>query len=194
MFELTEAKRYPFYRAREIVRLMNDSVERAEMFSSSLPHDALDLEPEPEIRARAQKRLEELYGSALAEIERTPIATTTVLPEEETKDEYEFRLFSRPAYKGFGPGTSRNGLAKVALRSPSPLNKEPGFLVPQRPDSHYLTGETTRESWQEYEAAATSGENLLRGLGTHWVGISTPSSAIRQCLSTYSQGIVSRGE
>ena len=84
-------------------------------------------------------------------------------------EEYSFRLFARPVVPGLPEGEEQ-GPQRICLRSPSPANDEPGFVNAERPATYYFTGETSTERAEQYRRAAVSGEQLLQGLRTRWVG------------------------
>ena len=92
-------------------------------------------------------------------------------PEEDT-EEYEFRLFS-----GSNAADTVHGktLQRIAIRSPSPFNGDPGFVIPQRPSEYYFTGKLDVSCEEEFLAAAVSGDEVLKGLGVKWVCIPSPT-------------------
>jgi hypothetical protein len=79
-------------------------------------------------------------------------------------DEFEFRLFSSN-----GPGTKPS---KIVLRSPSPKNIEPGFVVPSRPESYYFARTAERE--REFESITVEGTELLNRAAIPWVQSNPP--------------------
>lgn len=99
--------------------------------------------------------------------EKLPRATGSLPDQEEAS--YEFRLFARPSASGLATD-ERNELPRVALRSPTPLNSEPGLINPQRAEDYYFTGKTSAEQAEQFARAAVSGEQVLENLGMRWVG------------------------
>ncbi len=89
-------------------------------------------------------------------------------PGDEDNAAYEFRLFAGST--GNRPSNRPdNGLQRITLRSPTPLNSEPGFLRPQRPDGHYFSGDKSSEMAERFSSVAVSGEQVLEGLKMRWV-------------------------
>ena len=84
--------------------------------------------------------------------------------ESKNVEEYEFQLFSKS--KQSTQSTTRK---KVILRSPSPPSGSPDSTSVRRTDSYYFTGELKRELQKQYQEAAISSQQLLRGLESRWV-------------------------
>lgn len=99
--------------------------------------------------------------------DKLPRATGSLPDQEEAS--YEFRLFARPSGSGLETSES-NELPRVALRSPTPLNSEPGFVNPQRAEDYYFTGKPSAEQAEQFSRATVSGEQVLKNLGMRWVG------------------------
>ncbi|KAI9838453.1 MAG: hypothetical protein M1837_002475 [Sclerophora amabilis] len=114
----------------------------------------------------------------------------------ETPGEYNFQLFSRSV------GNIQNGSKvaddshrKVVLGSPTPENRESGFLVPERPNDHYFVGPSSKKRRAEIASVALTGEEVMGlserknpGLTFSWRVTTVtikPSSKIR--LATDSQ-------
>lgn len=81
---------------------------------------------------------------------------------EPCEDAFQFRLFSKKA--ALDPEAQR-----IVLRSPTPTNQNPGFLVPSRPDSYYFTNASSIEKLQQYQQAAVTGDDIIKGLKYIWV-------------------------
>ena len=75
-------------------------------------------------------------------------------------EEFEFRLFSSTCIADSKP-------PKIVLRSPSPINAEPGFLVPRRPESYYFARTAERE--KEFKSIVVEGTELLGRAAIRWV-------------------------
>jgi hypothetical protein len=84
---------------------------------------------------------------------------------------YYFRLFSRKADPKPLPSTGETGAACqiIDLRSPSPLSTSPGFVVKQRPSTHYFTGSPAAEISEQYRQAALAGEEIMKLVTVKWV-------------------------
>lgn len=143
-----------------------------EYFSSSEGRGS----PDPTLETRFRSQLQQSYAEehhqvALEHGELSPqgnLSSTNEPPRDEDEAAYEFRLFA--GLSGFGPSESQgNGLQRITLRSPTPLNGEPGFIRPQRPEGYYLTGAGSVGQAEQFSAAAVSGEQVLKGLKTRWV-------------------------
>ena len=85
-------------------------------------------------------------------------------------EEYEFRLFSEPS-KGENATSLGNGPQRIAIKSPPPINGNPEFVVPRRPNDYYFTGPLDATHSEELRAVAVSGEDIMRGLKVRWVCI-----------------------
>lgn len=82
--------------------------------------------------------------------------------EPPSTDEFQFRLFSKKS-------SSVPVAQRIVLRSPTPTNQNPGFLVPSRPDSYYFTNGSSIEKIQQYQQAAVTGADIVKGLNGIWV-------------------------
>ena len=93
-------------------------------------------------------------------------------------EDYEFRLFSGPR-KGKA-ANSDGAIQRIAIRSPTPISGDPGFVIPRRPDSYYFTGPLNGVRAEQIAAAAISGEEIVKGLNLKWVRITTvPMASVR---------------
>jgi Fungal protein of unknown function (DUF2011) len=104
-----------------------------------------------------------------------------VVDQADGGETFEFRLFSTktrlPIDGGEGP-LKEQGLAKVNIRSPSPVSGhgDGGFVVPFRPQSYYFTpagdedGGGSERRKKEFADVAVDGEQILfRARSTTWV-------------------------
>lgn len=139
------------------------SVQRSEIASrsSSTEPSALD--------AASREQLEESYHQKLRdwcvnenELDTKMGAAGGDVIVEPCEDAFEFRLFSKKS--ALVPGAQR-----IVLRSPTPTNQNPGFLVPSRPDSYYFTNASSIEKIQQYQQAAVTGDDIMKGLKDIWV-------------------------
>ncbi|KAI9778332.1 MAG: hypothetical protein M1839_008119 [Geoglossum umbratile] len=73
------------------------------------------------------------------------------------EEEFEFRLFSSTGASN-SKASSRPSVHKVVLRSPSPVNTEPGFVT-KRPESYYFA--RTAERGEEFKSIVVEGTELL---------------------------------
>jgi len=90
--------------------------------------------------------------------------TGTVEAKAHDEDEYEFRLFATPL------DTTRPTTAtRIALKSPTPTQGDPGFVNPRRFDAFYFTGNTSEALMEQYRSTAVTGECIKKGLDVRWV-------------------------
>jgi len=150
------------------------SVRRTDLESRSSSEGRCSPDPTLETRFRAQLQqsyAEEHQQVGLKDVEwssQGKLSSIVEPPRDEDEAAYEFRLFAGSS--GIGPSKSQgNGLQRITLRSPTPLNGEPGFIRPQRPEGYYFTGPGSVEQTERFSAAAVSGEQVLEGLKTRWV-------------------------
>lgn len=87
---------------------------------------------------------------------------------DEGIEEYEFRLFAGPK-AGAPAGADHTAAQRIALRSPTPTHRDPGFVVPRRPEGYYFTGPLSQEDSERFRLAAVSGEDIVKGLQRKWV-------------------------
>jgi hypothetical protein len=140
------------------------SINRADLRSvSATPSTSADSDIAEDVRVRLDR--------ALGEVIETNAGVTNdqahgAKESEDHEDAVEFRLFG-----------SNAGHA-IKIRSPSPRNKEPGFLGPPRPLSYYFTGELTEASKQKLIQAAISGRDVLKISHSRWYGCALPWKVI----------------
>ena len=140
------------------------------------------------------ERLRDEYGSPPAQPtlpDLTPTVNKSLHPNpthDPTQDvaeiegeEYEFRLFSRPSAVDTANSTN---VQRIAIRSPTPPNGDPGFVIPQRPRAYYFTGDLDALRKERVDTAAVSGEEILAGLETKWV--CTPSHLLPSDIDSMS--------
>ncbi|KAK5109213.1 hypothetical protein LTR62_007195 [Meristemomyces frigidus] len=109
------------------------------------------------------------------------------VPAEE--EDLDFRLFS--STKTEGAGTAAATANKIRLRSPTPQNAEPGFVVAARPLSYYFDS-ASLQAKDEFSASALSGKEVIAlsrkpcpGNAYNWKVLHLPPSA--QSASTKAQ-------
>jgi hypothetical protein len=98
--------------------------------------------------------------------ETDPGATKDGKNEEDdgVDDEFTFRLFrtDKPA-------------AKVVLPDDKPLDTtNAGFVVPQRPLSHYVATQPTAEQQSQFEMSALTGDDIISMSKRRWWGMEMP--------------------
>ena len=105
--------------------------------------------------------------------------------DEPENEEVAFRLFAPTT----GGGSSQNAQV-IRLRSPTPEEKEPGFLRPRTSDRYYLTGPLPKYLQRQYDVAAVTGDDVRSQGKIHWPGsayswkmITIPSSQAKQALA-----------
>jgi len=79
-------------------------------------------------------------------------------PRENDGEDLDFRLFS--SIKPVDATAATIIANRIRLRSPTPQNAEPGFLVPERARSHYFQ-DASSVSEERYQAAVLSGAEVL---------------------------------
>lgn len=139
------------------------SVQRSEIASQSSSAEASTLD------AASREQLEKSYYHKLRdwcvnenELDTEPGAARDDIIVEPGEDVFQFRLFSEKP-------SSVPGAQRIVLRSPTPTNQNPGFLVPSRPDSYYFTNGSSIEKIQQYQQAAVTGDDIVKGLNGIWV-------------------------
>lgn len=95
-------------------------------------------------------------------------AAETMNVHQDDSEAFEFRLFSeKPASKS---AASNNQISrKIVLRSPTPTNISPGFVIARRPDAYYFTDASSAQKKERFEDTAVSGEEIIKGLKITWV-------------------------
>ena len=84
---------------------------------------------------------------------------------EDDESGYEFRLFT----KSPGESAKSTTATRVIVRSPTPIDGQPGFTRPRRPDSYYFTGSIDDKLIKQYRNSAVTGEDIVKGLSDQWV-------------------------
>lgn len=138
------------------------------------------------LEARFREHLRAVYDTSIAHI--TPVDEDVTLedisirpgngPESDAAEAYEFRLFSGP--KAGKAADRDSAIQRIAIRSPTPVNGEGGFVVSQRPDDYYFAKPLNDVGAEQIAAAAISGEDILQGLNLRWVRVLT----LAWCRST----------
>ncbi|KAL9629629.1 MAG: hypothetical protein Q9164_006798, partial [Protoblastenia rupestris] len=88
-------------------------------------------------------------------------------------DGYDFRLFLKSA-RPRAPTDPDEAIQRITLRSPTPGNDEPGFIISRRPDKYYFIGSVSSEQADQYRQAAVSYEDLITWSRTRWRGCELP--------------------
>jgi len=104
--------------------------------------------------------------------------------DEPEGEEVAFRLFA-PTAAG---GSSRNAQV-IRLRSPTPEEREPGFLR-TRSDKYYLTGPLPEYLQREYDVAAVTADDVRSQAKIHWPGSAYSWKTIRIPPSQAKQALV----
>ena len=139
------------------------SVQRSEIASRCSPTEpsALDAASREQLEKSYHQKLRDWFVNKDELDTKTGAAGGDVILEP-CKDAFQFRLFSKKA--ALFPEAQR-----IVLRSPTPTNQNPGFLVPSRPDSYYFTNASSIEKIQQYQQAAVTGDDIMKGLKDIWV-------------------------
>ncbi|KAF6230880.1 hypothetical protein HO173_010996 [Letharia columbiana] len=137
--------------------------------------------PDPVLESYFRQQLEQLYADpsqALATNDGTEVdqirGASVEQVQTEDREEYDFRLFTRPHASGTASVGASNGPQRIAIRSPSPAGGESGFTSVGRPDKYYFAGDTGAELAQQYARAAVSGQDIVEGLKMRWRGMELP--------------------
>lgn len=132
--------------------------------------------PDPVLESYFRQQLEQLYADpsqALATNDGTEVdqirGASVEQVQTEDREEYDFRLFTRPHASGTASVGASNGPQRIAIRSPSPAGGESGFTSAGRPDNYYFAGDTGAELAEQYARAAVSGQDIVEGLKMRWV-------------------------
>jgi Fungal protein of unknown function (DUF2011) len=171
MFSLPDSKRsvpisYQFATKGYVLILWLFSVRREELYStdSSGVKDSADY---PEIEGLLKAEFEGSYGEGCL-VSRD---NGSGLGDHVGGEEFEFRLFSSTGVP-HSKESSQPPIHKVVLRSTSPVNPEPGFIVSERPESYYFANTADRE--KEFESVAVEGVELLDRAAVRWVSNTLP--------------------
>lgn len=178
MFELPESKRFRISLALRTSRTNHDvdlgSVRRSEIYSRSPSFESLTADPN-ELLQREQ--LERAYinqqqdwslNDNNAEQLRIAAETMDVDHGQNDPEAFEFRLFSKDSASK-SSASNEQVSRKIILRSPSPTNGSPGFLIPCRPDAYYFTNVVSAEKQEQFESTSVTGEQIIKGLKDTWV-------------------------
>jgi len=119
-----------------------------------------------------------------------PVQARAEIDDEEPQDEeIAFRLFAPTKADG-----ARQDAQVIRLRSPTPEERDPGFISSRRSDTYYFTGLPTEQLQQEYDIAAVAGDDVKSQAKTCWPGsaytwktITIPPSQARQVLVNANQ-------
>ncbi|KAK3672855.1 hypothetical protein LTR78_007208 [Recurvomyces mirabilis] len=162
---------------------MERAVSRGELGSpASSPEPASDLELVKHIKEISEFDYVQTENAAPGHDERGHV----------DDDDLDFRLFSssKPA-DATAAATVAN---KIRLRSPTPQNAEPGFMIPERPRRCYFQ-DASPGSVETYQAAALSSAEVLAlshkpcpGNEYPWKVLHLPSSS--QAKSTSAQNML----
>ena len=163
---------------------MHREISRIELRSRSSSIDPPN--QDAELQARFHDQLHQLFGDDVAQ--NDPDAKSNGVWEEQADktnqqdcdDAYDFCLFAKPANVG---AQNSHGPRKIAIRSPSPVNKEPGFRNPRRPDNFYFSEIPNTEEAAQLKFAAVSTEQVLKNLESKWKGLEMPWRVIHVTLN-----------
>ena len=132
---------------------------------------------DPHVEARLHVQLSKIYSNGFeGQSFKTDAGEIGILSAagndgaDQPEEGYEFRLFSRPSSKPLDTKALAGSHQRIVLRSPSPINDEPGFLKPRRSEQYYYTGVSTAEKLEHYRMAAVTWEEIVRGLNNRYVG------------------------
>ncbi|KAF2717811.1 hypothetical protein K431DRAFT_232262 [Polychaeton citri CBS 116435] len=93
---------------------------------------------------------------------------TGVVSDKE--EEFDFRLFAAPAKTSSETVQTAQPTYKIKLRSPSPDDKEPGFVESTRSLDYYFTQPPSVQEHAEFSASAVSGTEVLLRSRSLWPG------------------------
>lgn len=108
------------------------------------------------------------WSSNVKNAEPLQTAAESIAVHQDDPDAFEFRLFSK---KSASKSSASNEQAsrRIVLRSPTPTNTSPGFMIARRPDAYYFTDVASAQKTEQFESAAVSGEEIMKGLKDRWV-------------------------
>jgi len=142
------------------------SVRRSEL------HSPTESSPDAELEQIFLQRLKEedykaLIPAPLRDNESSPVeAHDDGHTAAEEEQELEFRLFA--------PSVAKNTVPRIRVRSPDPIDRPPGLVVPCRPDTHYFAIEPNAEAKARLASAAISGSEVKLQADTPWPGCFLP--------------------
>lgn len=84
-------------------------------------------------------------------------------------DAFEFRLFFSKKSASKSSVSNEQASRKILLRSPTPTNTIPGFMIARRLDAYYFTDVASAQMKEQFESTAVSGEEIMKGLKDTWV-------------------------
>ncbi|KAF2203686.1 hypothetical protein GQ43DRAFT_249917 [Delitschia confertaspora ATCC 74209] len=125
--------------------------------------------PETSPRSSPDPSFTELFRSRITqnEFSYTNVEPINDGPFSDDDDEAEIRLFAGP------PSTTAPQALKIRVASPDMGDKEPGFVVPNRPHSYYFS-ELDAQTKKEFEAVAVDGQTVIRWSQEPWPGCAIP--------------------
>ncbi len=147
--------------------ILVNSVQRFEIASRSSTDEpsTLDTTTRKQLEKAYHKKLEILFRDD-NDLQIAKASTGDKYVEEPIGiDAFEFRLFSTKSTLA----PEDPPLKRIVLRSPTPTNQNPGFLVSTRPDAYYFAPATGAEKIAQYQQAAVTGEEIMKGLKDRWV-------------------------
>lgn len=145
---------------------MERSIRRSELASpTSTPPSSPDLE--------ALDRLKQLDTFEYLDTRRADEQNEQNEDAEDVDGELTFRLFAPT--KSTADSTQSHTVQKINLRSPTPENKEPGFVQPNRDRSYYIADYSRPGiSGASLSATAISGEQVKQLSCLPWPGVAYP--------------------
>lgn len=150
-----------------------DSVRRSEIYSrsssvESFTPDASELLLREQLERAYINQQRDWSSSDNNEALQTAPGTTAVHPERDDLEAFDFRLFSKKFISN--PSAPDEQVSrKIILRSPTPINRSPGFLIPRRPDAYYFTDVISATKQEQFESTIVTGEEIIEGLKDIWV-------------------------
>lgn len=149
---------------------LNDQSVRCESIDSNRSQSRSS-SPPAALQTEYYQQLEHIFGAIDPKTEESkdevPADTGRLAEHTEDIEAYEFRLFARPLKES--SGEHRPSTHQVTLRSPTPINCEPGFLIARRPDSYYFTSTLDEALAVQFNVAAISGDEVVKQSKTRWV-------------------------
>ncbi|MCJ1422561.1 hypothetical protein MMC29_000441 [Sticta canariensis] len=153
------------------------SVRRSEIYSRSSSVERSSIDPnELLLRERLERTFinqQRDWASNVKNGEPLQTAAETIDVYQDDPDAFEFRLFSKKSASK-SSASSEQALRKIVLRSPTPTNTSPGFMMARRPDAYYFTDVASAQKKEQFESTAISGEEIMNGLKDTWHGFELP--------------------
>lgn len=144
-------------------------MRRADLISSQ--SSTRPLSPSSSLEGHFQEQFTSFYGVASLEnqirigaLDQPAAGTAEAETEAQDGDAYEFRLFAKPL-----DPTKPTTNTRIVVKSPTPIQGDPGFVRSRRLDAYYFTGNTGEALMEQYRNAAVTVQHITKGVAVRWV-------------------------